>query len=191
MSNTFSFNELETYRIYLDDFARETENAILTGKYGIYIPKGTYIHAYYGTQEIDQALCNELNVIPVNLRYSGGTIIGSDKDLSILMVLPELAGMSHETIINKVADLIGKYIPNVTVDGNDILVDGEKVCGSMVRIVCGTFVWAAQISFADYSDYIAQICNKPAVKKPSYIDNTLLTRNQLEDEIIHWLTNEI
>jgi lipoate-protein ligase A len=126
----------------------------------------------------------------IDLNYNGGTIIGSADDLSIIIVFPESIGMTPEIVINKIVEIISNYVPNTTVDGNDILVDGNKVSGSMSRTLCGSFEWAAQISFRDYSDYIAKICNKPPVKKPSFIDGNLLTRDKLEEEILAWLRKE-
>lgn len=186
------FNEWvpKIYRVPIEDYARVTENAILTGRYGIYISYGEGIHAYHGSQPIDYELCESLGVRVVDLNYSGGTIIGSADDLSIIMVFPESMGMEHEIIVGKIAEIISKYVPNTTIDRNDILVNGEKVSGSMTRIICGSFVWAAQISFADYTDYIAKICSKPPIKKPSYIDSSLLTRDKLEEEILAWLKKE-
>jgi lipoate-protein ligase A len=192
MNNILKFNEWipTIYRVPIEDYAKVTENAILTGQHGIYISYGEGLHAYHGSQPIDYKLCEELGVRVVDLNYSGGTIIGSADDLSIIMVFPESMGMTHEVIINKIVEIISKYVPNATIDGNDILVNGEKVSGSMTRTLMGSFVWAAQISFADYSNYIAKICNKPPVKKPAYIDNNLLTRDKLEEEILAWLRKE-
>lgn len=192
MNNYIKFNEWlpEIYHVPIKDYARVTEDAILTGKYGIYISYGEGIHAYHGDQPLDYDLCKELDVCVVDLKYSGGTIIGSAKDLSIIMVFPETMGMKHEDIIGKITEIISKYIPNVTINGNDILVDGDKVSGSMTRTICGSFVWAAQISFEDYSDYITKLCNKPQVKKPAHIDSNLLTRDTLESEILAWLTKK-
>ena len=175
------------YRVPIEDYACVTENAILTGKHGIYISYGEGLHAYHGNQPIDYELCENLGVRVVELNYAGGTIIGSADDLTLIMVFPESMGMEHETIIGKIVEIISKYVPNTTIDRNDILVNGEKVSGSMTRTLMDSFVWAAQISFADYSEYIAKICTKPAIKKPSYIDNSLLTRNKLEEEILAWL----
>lgn len=177
----------EVYRVPIEKYAEVTEDAILTNKYGIYISYGEGIHVYHGNQPIDYDLCEELDVRVVELKYAGGNIVGSADDLSIIIVFPESMGMSHPVIIEKFVDIIGKYVPNTTIDGNDILVNGEKVSGSMTRTICGSFVWAAQVSFADYSEYIAQICNKPPVKKPTYIDSNLLTRDKLEEEILVWL----
>lgn len=190
MNNTIKFEDWkpEVYRIPIEGYAEVVEYAFLTCQYGIYISYGEGVHAYHGNQPIDYDLCRELDVCVVELGYNGGTILGSAEDLSIIIIAPVETGLNHETIINKYYEIISKYIPNTTVDGNDILIDGNKVCGSMNRTLNDVvYEWAAQVSFADYSEYIAQICNKPPVKKPSYIDSSLLTRDKLEEEILAWL----
>lgn len=177
----------EVYYVDIGEFAAVTEDAIKNGKYGIYIPSEDGIHAYHGTDDIDYALCESLGVRVVELNYAGGTIIGSAADLSILVVFHKEIGMNHPTVINKFCETISKYVPGVSRHGNDILVDGQKVSGSMTRYVGDSFVWAAQVSFADYSDIIAKVCNKKQIKKPAYIDSSLLTRDTLEEDLIAWL----
>lgn len=186
----FSQWQPEIYRVPIENYASVTEDAITNGKYGVYISYGEGYHAYHGDGEIDRELCEELGVRIVDLHYAGGTIIGSEDDLSIIIVFPKFMSMCHPVIISKITEIIGKYIPNTTHIGNDILVNGEKICGSMTRTVNDSFVWAAQITFNDYSELIAQICQKPQIKKPTYIDNALLTRDQLETDILAWLKKE-
>lgn len=177
----------EVYYVDITDYAEVTENAIKNGDYGIYISVGKGIHAYHGNVEIDYELCKELGVQVVELNYEGGTIIGSAKDLSIIVVFPAIMSMEHSIIINKFKEILDKYIEGISINGNDILLNGNKVSGSMTRQVGNSFVWAAQVSFADYSEYIEKICNKPAIKTPAYIDSSLITRNELEKEICLWL----
>ena len=104
MDNIMTFENWipEVYRVPIEKYAEVTENAVLTGKYGIYISYGEGIHAYHGNQPIDRELCEELGVRIVDLNYNGGTIIGSSDDLSIIMIFPEELGMTHETIISKI-----------------------------------------------------------------------------------------
>lgn len=188
----FLFNKWvpEVHKVPIKEYSEVVNKAIHYEKFGIYISYGEGVHAYHGNQPLDYDLCKKLGVEVVELNYNGGTIIGSEKDLSIIMVFPVMMDLQHEFIINNIVDIISKYVPNVTVDRNDILVDGKKVSGSMMRQVMGSRVWAAQISFNEYSDYIKQICVKPPLKEPSYIDNNLLTRDKLEEEIIKWLRKE-
>jgi hypothetical protein len=180
----------EVYRIPIEQYADVVENAMLTGKYGIYISYGEGIHAYHGNQPIDYDLCKELDVRVVELNYAGGTIIGSADDLSIIIVFPETVGLTHEIVIEKFVEIISKYVPNTSYNGNDILVSGEKVSGSMMRGFNTTWIWAAQVTFSDYSEYIEKICQKPAIKKPTYIDNSLLTRDVLEADLVSWLQGD-
>ena len=177
----------EVYRVPITEYAQVVEDAILYEKFGIYISYGEGIHAYHGNDEIDRDLCKELGVQVVDLNYAGGTIIGSAKDLSIIIVFPTGMNLTHEIVINKIVEIMSKYIPNVSIDRNDILIDGEKVSGSMMRQVLKSSVWAAQVTFGDYSEYIQKICHKQAIKKPAYVDSSLLTRDVLEQEIIAWL----
>ena len=181
----------EIYRVDISEYAAVTEDAIVNGNYGIYISYGEGIHAYHGNQPIDYDLCESLGVRVVELGYEGGTIIGSEADLSIILVAPVDIGYNHEMIIGKYLEVISKYVPGTTIDGNDILVDGNKVCGSMNRTVGNSYVWAAQVSFANYSEYIAQICTKPPVKTPSFINSEQLSRDTLESEILAWLRKEV
>ena len=186
----FSQWEPKIYYIPIEKFAIEVEEAIQNNQDGIYIPIGTGYHAYHGTDSIDLDLCKELNVNVIELNYNGGTIIGSSDDLSIEIIFPKIMSMNHPTMISKITEIISRYIPNCTYVGNDILINGEKICGSMTREEAGCFVWAAQITFNDYSELISKICNKPAIKKPSYIKSLTLTKEQLTKEILAWLKKE-
>lgn len=175
--------------IYIDvaTLTTELEKAVREGKYGVYISVADGIYAFHGTDAIDYELCEALGVCVAELFHQGGTIIGSNADLGIEIVAPAELDLDSNYIMNKFYEIIRKYVDSATIDGNDILVNGEKVMGSMCRHVGKTFVWAAQVSFNDYSDIIAKVCNKPVAKKPSYIDNAKLSREQLEKEVLAWL----
>ena len=185
----YLFNQWIPEVIYIDvnTLTTKLEKAVKEEKYGVYISVSDGLYAFHGNDIIDYELCKDLDICVAELYHQGGTIIGSNADLGIEIVAPISIGLDNGYILNKFYEIISQYIDNVTVDGNDILVNGEKVMGSMRRNVGNAFVWAAQISFADYSDIIAKVCNKPAIKKPSYIDNRRLSRDQLEKEVLAWL----
>lgn len=192
MNKTIKFEDWkpEVYRVPIEKYAEVTENAMITNKYGIYILDADSLYVHHGNSPLDYELCEELGIKVNELKYAGGNIIGSGKDLTVHIIFPKTMGMTHEIIIEKIAKIIGKYVPNTTYDGNDILVDGEKVSGSAIRQICGSWVWMAQISFGEYSEYIKKLCQKPAIKKPAYINNTLLTRDVLKDELVTWLQGD-
>ena len=165
----------------------ELEKAANEGKYGVYISVHDGLYAFHGSDAIDYVLCEELGVCVAELYHKGGTIIGSNQDLGIWICAPAELMLSSTEIIKKFHEIISKYVPDAVIAGNDILVNGEKVMGAMQRSVGNTFVWAAQVSFGDYSDVIVQVCNKQSAKKPSRIDSALLTRDDLESEVLAWL----
>jgi hypothetical protein len=135
MNKTIKFEnwEPEVYRVPIKNYSQVVEDAILYEKFGVYISYGSGLHAYHGNDTIDRDLCEKLNIRVVDLYYNGGTIIGSEKDLSIIIVFPTGMDLTHELIINKIVDIIKQYIPETTVSGNDILIEGKKVSGSMMR----------------------------------------------------------
>ena len=180
----------EVYRIDVSEFSAAVEDAILHERYGIYIPVADGLYAYHGTDVIDYELCSELGVRVIELNYTGGTIIGSSEDLSIEIVMPVSIGFESRSINNKICEIISEYIDNASLSGNDLLINGEKVMGSMTRYVGNTFVWAAQISFGEYYDIIQQVCSKESVKKPSRIPSDKITRDQLESEVLKWLLKQ-
>lgn len=185
----YLFSQWTPEVVYIDvaTLTTELEKAIKEEKYGIYISVSNGLYAFHGTDVIDYELCENLDVCVAELYHQGGTIIGSNADFGIEIVAPVSIGLDNDYIVNKFHEIINKYVDNVTMDGNDILVDGKKVMGSMRRNVGKVFVWAAQVSFADYNDIIVQVCNKQSIKKPSYIDSKKLSRNQLEKEVLAWL----
>jgi lipoate-protein ligase A len=73
------------------------------------------------------------------------------------------------------------------VEGNDILVNGEKVMGSMQRQIGSTTVWAAQFSFAEHDELIGRICKKEMKKHPAIFHKDSLTKEVLEREVLRWL----
>jgi hypothetical protein len=178
----------EVYRIDAEYFAEEVAKAIQNKQYGIYIPIIEGYVAYHGSDVIDRELCKALGVTIVDLHYTGGTIIGSDKDFAFYILIPQ--ELSYLNFIDEFYRIISKYVGNVEVADNDILVNGEKVMGSMERFVDGVIVWASQTSFGEYENLISQNCNKKSSKKPSYINNDALTASKLESEVLSWLLKQ-
>ena len=188
----YLFNEWKpkVYFIDVKNITMGLEEAIKNKQYGIYLSYSDGIYAFHGTEPIDYELCSQLGICVAELFHNGGTIIGSSKDLGIEIVAPASIDLNSNYIMENIHRIISKYIEGAIIDGNDILVDGEKVMGSMQRKVDGVFVWAAQFSFEDHSDIISQICKKQSTKKPGYINSTLLSRGLCETEVLRWLQKQ-
>lgn len=177
----------EVYYVDVNTLTTDLETAVQNEKYGIYISTTNSLYAFHGSDEIDYELCEKLGVVVAEVFHHGGTIIGGVEDLGIEFVIPQSFGITTKFMLDKFYNIISKYETNVEVSGNDILVNGEKVLGSMTRHVGNAFVWAAQISFCEHRDIIEQICMKRSTKKPGTIKNEKLTKQELLREVFEWL----
>lgn len=132
--------------------------------------------------------CKENNITVLPLYTRGGAIVSSVGDLSTGICLPDNVGVNDYFILSKMRDIFGKYIENVTVDGNDILINGQKVCGSSHYKSNGMYLFVAHFSFTDSTELIKNVCeveNVQSVKVPTYI--TGITREQFKQEVREWL----
>ena len=177
----------EIHYIKVADLTTNLEQAILNKQYGVYISVADGLYAFHGSDDIDYDLCKELGVEVAEMRHKGGTIIGCNGDMGIEIVVPRGMGLDFKFFMSKIFEIISKYVDGAEIVGNDILVNGEKVLGSMTRDVNGVFVWAAQVSFCDHLDVIQQICSKKSTKTPGHIDTSLLTKKKFEEEVLAWL----
>lgn len=177
----------EIYYYDVLEAPQKMEEAILNKKYGIYFLSASSTYAFYGSAGIDMEICERLNVIPTNMSYDGGIIIGDAEDLAIEILIPSEIGICRYDMLQKFSDILNQYIGGVAIDGNDILVNDKKVLGCMDRHVGDVYVWAAQISFTDHTEYICNLSNKAIVKQPGYISDPGLNKEILKEEIVRWL----
>ena len=180
----------EIYYIDVKTLTTELEKAVQNNQYGIYISTSTDLYAFHGSDEIDYDLCEALGITVAEVFYKGGTIIGGPEDLGIEIIAPIDLGLNHKVIISKFYNIIKEYENNVIIDGNDILVDGKKVLGSMSRHVGNAFVWAAQISFGNHDKIIDLVCKKKSLKTPGRINNIILTKDYVLQEVKKWLQKQ-
>lgn len=129
----------------------------------------------------------EANNIPIYPLYTrGGAIVSTEGDFSIGICFPESVGVDVLFILSKLKSIFGKYMQGVTVNGNDLLVNGEKICGSIMYHQNGMKCFACHFSFKDNSDLIEKICNiSGSIKTPTFIDG--LTVAMFKEELCQWL----
>ena len=180
----------KVFRPTLDELAEVCATSIKNEECKIIIPYEEGLHVWEGDQKVDYELCEELGVQVVNASVGGGTFVGSDKDFTMMVVMPRSIGFEYLDILNKLAELISKSVEGIEVNGNDLLLDGKKVCGTTWNTTENTCIFTCQVTFEDYTEYIEKLCTKKSNKTPSYINNSLLTRDQLEKEILNWLVNK-
>jgi hypothetical protein len=188
----YLFNEWrpEIYPIDVRAITTDLEDAVRNEKYGVYISTAEGLYAFHGSDDIDYELCDELGIAVAEVYHMGGTIIGGVDDFGIEIVAPLELGLQPSQLLSKFYDIISRYETDVELVGNDILVNGEKVLGSMHRLVGNVFVWAAQVSFEEHDEVIKKICNKKSKKKPGRIKHATLNKKTLEREVLRWLRKQ-
>ncbi len=164
--------------------AGRVEAAVQSGTPSLWIPTAESVFVWHGSDALDRELCAELFVRVYDMNYIGGTIVSGPEDLSFALIVPEGIDISTSYMLSKIKGIMDGYLGDVVIDGNDILVGGKKVLGSMNRRVNGVYVFACQISYADRSEYISRLCTKPVVKTPGCVDGARLPKSVLKNEVI-------
>ena len=129
----------------------------------------------------------EANNIPVYpLHTRGGAIVSAEGNFSIGICFPETVGADVYFILSKLKGIFSKYMDGVAVNGNDLLVDGKKICGSIMYHKNGMKCFACHFSFVDSAELIENICNiSGSIKEPTAISN--LTVPVFKEELRQWL----
>ena len=171
----------------MEDIAGRVEAAVQAGTPSLWIPTAEAPFVWHGSDALDRALCAELGVQVYDMNYIGGTIVSGPEDLSFALIVPERIDISTPYVLRRLREAMAAHLGDVRIDGNDILVGGVKVLGSMQRRVNGVYVFACQISYADRSELIGKLCSKQSGKTPGYIDGAQLPKQTLKNEVLAWL----
>jgi hypothetical protein len=129
----------------------------------------------------------EANHIPVYPLYTrGGAIVSAPGDFSIGLCFPDYLGADVQFVLEKLRNIFGKYMENVTVKGNDILLNGDKICGSIMYHQNGMKCFAAHFSFDNHAELIERICGvSGSIKTPTVVHG--LTVPVFKEELRQWL----
>lgn len=178
---------IEIHETTMNDIENRVETAVIGKTPSIWIPTADSVFVWHGNEPIDAELCDELGVRIYDMNYIGGTIVSGAEDLSFAIIIPEAIDIGTSYVLDKLQGAMSKYLDDVVIDGNDILVGGVKVLGSMNRRVNGVYVFACQISYADRTELINKLCYKQSSKTPGYIDSAKLSKQTLKNEVLEWL----
>ena len=137
--------------------------------------------------DIDSCYCNENNITIVPINTTGGAIVSLAGDFSFALCCPSSIVDNTKYILDKSKDILQKYTDKtVVVDGNDILVNGKKVCGTAHYNINDYFIFVGYFSFNDKADLISNICKTTKIGKDvGYID--FISRDKLRQEVAEWL----
>ena len=130
--------------------------------------------------------CAECN-IPIYPYYTnGGSSVATAGDFLLGICMPEVPGLPQVSyMLNRICSVFRKYSNSLfEVNGNDILMNGNKILGSAVYRQNGRIVLINYMSFSDKKDLIDNVCLKHSTKQPGYID--FMTRDRLREEVMKW-----
>ena len=158
----------------------------LTGVQFFDSPVTCVFNGFSGDASFNLEYCIKNDIVVLPLLTGGGTIVHQAGDFSWGVCCPSDININSQYILDGVRNILQKYTDkNVAVDGNDILVDGNKVCGSTTYNNNGTFLFVSYYSFNDKTELISNICNKVSGKIPGYID--FMTKAEFKQEVSKWL----
>lgn len=168
------------------DAVSKIESIIRAGIDGVLLVDTNQTVVYYGDVEFNREYCEDNDIPLVSIGTSAGAFITAPNEISIGIFLPSEIGIDGEWILQKFKNIFERYMDNVVVDNNDILVDGKKVLGSAFYNIGNRFGFVSHISFTDNLDTISAICHPSTSGKiPGYI--TAMTRDDLRREVMEWL----
>lgn len=187
----YQFRELEFAFRYISQ--EEVEDELLTvfdnGTIGVWFcdhAKTCVFGGRQGLENFNEEYCIKNGIAVYPYLSNGGIIVHQNGDFTYAVSCPTSLQIDHTFFLERTRYILQKYTnKKVTIDGNDILVDGQKVCGSTVYNKNGLFLFMAYFSFNDKTELIKNICNKKTDKMPSYIN--FMTRNELKQEVAKWL----
>ena len=193
MDYLFSQVEFNVVEELMPKGVGEIFNMLNTNKAGVLLVdwEDTYVVcADRGIKEFNQQYCEEHGITFFPLYTGGGTIVGSVGDFSFGVCTPKNVVKSSSYILNKVRDILQKYTDkSVTINGNDICVDGKKISGTANYTKGDVFMVILHFSFGDHSELISNICTTAKESKSiTYVD--FMTRSELKKEVLLWLCKE-
>jgi len=130
-------------------------------------------------------LKNNIVVLPVGVK-GDGALVSVAGDLGVGICIPRSLNLKHSFIVDGFIDILRKYTDKeVYNDGNDIMVDGKKVCGFGFYTTNNVIMAITPITLSDRAELISKICLKSHQKVPGYID--FIDRDTLRQEVYEWL----
>lgn len=141
------------------------------GESGLVFIESDHTFVFSGeSKPYDAQYCEE-NGIPVYpLHTKGGAIVSTEGDFSIGICYPDSVDADVRFILDRLGGIFGRHMDGVEVAGNDLLLNGRKICGSIMYQRNGMRCFACHFSFKDNSELIGKICGASgSVKVPTVI----------------------
>lgn len=121
----------------------------------------------------DEDVARDLNMLVVHMGNEGGTIISNVGDVDVGLFTHGYYGDHiRDELIRKIADEVkAKTGAEMTLDGNDHMIDGKKVIGHGSRMYDGMLYTAIHFSVYNSIGLIQKVCTKPMKKVPGALSD--------------------
>lgn len=158
----------------------EVEKHIRGGIHKIgYVVMESPVAIVHKKTQADEETCKELGYEIVESYNNGGTILANKGDIILSHLDTPENGWLFKFAEHFVDWLKSKGL-NAEYIGNDILVDGYKVCGLCITRYGRIDFSSAYIGINIDLDHIKQICRKPMVKVPKGLSEYGITTEEVE-----------
>lgn len=172
----------------------ETKNVIEKGEEVAFIISQKENWCFYGIDEANKQYVLDHNIKFLDLKYQGGTIISTPKDLEMVIIIKKHGLNSFfRNNFNRLLNEMG-VINNS--NGNDLLIhsdlyiDDFKICGFAEKDLGNEYsIYYVQVSFEINLDLINAICITDSKKVPRGINDFYPNKNRSElvELIKKWL----
>lgn len=117
--------------------------------------------------EIDRAYCASNNINVSESYNMGGTIVASKGDVDIALFKTDGWDIG-EKVLACLKETLQDIVPNLTIAGNDLLIDNQYKVASHASINTGDklIYTVVHISISPNIELIKNICTKPMIKIP-------------------------
>lgn len=131
-------------------------------------------------EDFDEKYCIENNIPVHRIMREGGTIVTSQDDLCVGLLIKNASCEYFNSVRDRLLDLLIKKGVNATPSGNDILIDGQyKVFGTSSRMYGAVLYIAIHISMNCDLDLIKNVCKKEMRKIPKGLSEYGVTKEEV------------
>ena len=168
------------------DWLKVISDCVKNGKHKMgYIKTETPVVIVHKKSQVDEEICKNLGYEIIESYNNGGTIVSNKGDI-LLAHFDVCDNTWGVTFAEYFVNWLKNKNLNAEFTGNDVLVDGYKVCGACITRYGRVDYTGFAISVNINLDHIKQICRKPMVKVPKGLSDFGITSEEVEQMFIEF-----
>lgn len=171
---------MEIMKLLQTQWVDEAKRHIACGHHKIFLTVvDTPVTLVHRKHQVDEEICQSLGYDIYEGLYNGGTLVANKGDLVFAHFCGVKNGWRDRFTAYFAAWLKARGL-NVTLNGNDVLVDGHKVCGTCITRYGRIDYTTIFMSMNPNLDHINAICRKPMQKVPKGLSEYGITTEEVE-----------